>query len=168
MENTLGNWVRKIGSSLFFVGYFPWGSGTVGSAITVAGLWYASTFHSITKHPQFDMLFWVGSCVMAVIAMFLSSNSKEVFGQHDSPKIIIDEVAGQMITFLFIPLSLQTLIAGFLLFRFYDIIKPYPVHNVEELESGVGVTMDDVVAGIMANLSLLVIIGAYHYVKRFL
>jgi phosphatidylglycerophosphatase A len=79
--------------------------------------------------------------------------------------VIIDECAGQFLTFLFVPLTLNTLVLGFLLFRFFDIVKPFPIYKMEELEGGVGITMDDVVAGIFANLSLLAIVAGYHIVK---
>ena len=67
-----------------------------------------------------------------------------------------------------IPISLKTLLLGFLLFRFYDIVKPFPVYQMQELEEGVGVTMDDVVAGVLANVSLMIILAVYGWVKGYL
>jgi phosphatidylglycerophosphatase A len=69
---------------------------------------------------------------------------------------------------LFIPLSIKTLVLGFFLFRFFDIIKPYPVHTMESLDGGLGIVMDDVAAGVLTNVSLLVILFGYHFVKRLL
>ena len=73
-----------------------------------------------------------------------------------------------MITFLLVPITLRALIAGFILFRFFDIVKPFPIYHMEELEGGVGVTMDDVAAGILANASLLVLLIIYHAIKGYL
>ena len=118
--------------------------------------------------PQFPLWYWLAVVGVIGVSLFFSSRSRELFGKEDSGKIVIDEVAGQLITFMFVPLSVRSLIAGFLLFRFFDIIKPYPVYRMEELDDGVGVTMDDVAAGVMANLSLHIVLFLYHAVKSYL
>jgi len=82
--------------------------------------------------------------------------------------VVIDECAGQFITFLFIPLSLKTLILGFFLFRFFDIVKPYPIFKFEALDDSLGITMDDVAAGVFANVTLMVILWGYHAVRAWL
>jgi phosphatidylglycerophosphatase A len=164
---SIGAWIRKIVASVCFIGYLP-ASGTFASAVTATLLWFANRELPVLRSPNGALVYWV--VVMGVIAfsLFFSSRSKELFGKEDSGKIVIDEVAGQLITFMFIPLTYRTLIIGFLLFRFFDIVKPYPVYRMEELDDGVGVTMDDVAAGVMANLSLLAILFAYHAVKSYL
>jgi phosphatidylglycerophosphatase A len=160
-------WARKIVASVCFIGYLP-ASGTFASALAVALLWFAHEKFPVLRSPDGALLYWV--VVMGVIAasFFFSSKSRELFGKEDSGKIVIDEVAGQLITFMFVPLTYRTMIIGFLLFRFFDIVKPYPVYRMEELDDGVGVTMDDVAAGVMANLSLLGILFLYHAVKSYL
>jgi phosphatidylglycerophosphatase A len=73
--------------------------------------------------------------------------------------VVIDEVAGQMIAYIFVPAatSLWITIAGFILFRLFDIWKPYPIRRMEALESGLGIMADDVLAGIYAALVLSLI-----------
>jgi phosphatidylglycerophosphatase A len=66
---------------------------------------------------------------------------------------------------MFVPITLRTLIAGFFLFRFFDIVKIFPIYYMEELDDGVGVTMDDMAAGIYANVSLFVLLITYHAIK---
>jgi phosphatidylglycerophosphatase A len=166
-NNSILNWLQKAGASVLFIGYLP-ASGTVASAVTVAGLWLAQpklAAHHITTGSTG---FWLLAIAAIVVSTVLSSRSRELFGKEDSGRIVIDEVAGQLITFLFLPLSIRTLILGFVMFRFFDIIKPWPVHCMEELAEGVGVTMDDVAAGVLANISILIILFAYHAVKSYL
>lgn len=79
---------------------------------------------------------------------------------NDPSEIVIDEFVGTLITFLFIPINIKTIILGFLLFRFFDILKPYPIKKIEEIGGSAGIILDDVVAGIYANLMLRFLIYA--------
>lgn len=80
-------------------------------------------------------------------------------GQKDSPKIVIDEVVGYLITMAFLPCTLTTLAAGFLFFRVFDIIKPPPAGAINRrMRGGVAVVLDDVAAGIYANILLRLVI----------
>ena len=164
---SVGNMIRKIGASFFFIGYLP-ASGTAASAVTAAALWYANLKFGFMHGPGGAVSYWLAAMAVTAISFFFASRSMELFGKEDSSRIVIDEVAGQMITFILVPLSLRTLIAGFVLFRFFDIVKPYPIYHMEELADGVGVTMDDVAAGVLANISLLIILFVYHAVKGYL
>ncbi|MBN1131402.1 MAG: phosphatidylglycerophosphatase A [Chitinispirillaceae bacterium] len=163
-SNTLGRFLRKTGASFFFVGYLP-ASGTVASCIVIVFLWLLNGNGVLASGGP---AYWLISLTAVGCSFFLSSRSRELFGREDSGRIVIDEVAGQLVTFCMVPLTLRTLIAGFLLFRFFDIVKPFPVYRMESLDDGVGVTMDDVAAGICANASLLVIVLAYHAIKGYL
>jgi phosphatidylglycerophosphatase A len=102
------------------------------------------------------------------VSLFFSKRAKETFGREDPGPVIIDEVAGQFITFFMVPLSLRTLVAGFLLFRFFDIVKPFPVDDMQQLDDNVGITMDDVIAGVYANVTLLVLIACYEWIRGYL
>jgi len=161
-------WIRRILSSLFFIGYIPLIPGTIGSAITVGLLWHYRDHVSRYFTPEYAVTFWFAYLLFLAICIFLSNNAEEVFGSEDPKQIIIDECAGQLITFFLIPFSWRVLLLGFFLFRFFDIVKPFPVYKFEELDGGLGVTMDDVVAGIMANISLFIILWGYHGIKAHL
>ncbi len=76
--------------------------------------------------------------------------------------MVIDEVAGQLITLFLIPFSWLTLVAGFVIFRALDIIKPAPARQAERLHGGWGIMMDDVLAGIYGNLFLHLCVFVYH------
>ena len=78
-------------------------------------------------------------------------------GRHDAGEVVIDEVAGQWIALLVVPLDWRWYLAAFLLFRVFDILKPGPVRMAEKLPGGVGVMADDIVAGVFAGVCLLII-----------
>jgi phosphatidylglycerophosphatase A len=157
--------IQKMTASLFFLGYFPWMPGTIGSAVVVAGLWYMRFHTHVAPTP---LMWWGAMIALTAFSIAVASRSLEIFKADDPPQVIIDECAGQFITFFLMPLSLNVLVLGFLLFRFYDIVKPYPIYKMEELEGGIGITMDDAAAGVFANVSLMVILAGYHFVKKLL
>ena len=163
--NSLLYWIRKAGASMFFAGFFPFASGTVGSALTIGMIYFV---HS--RHPEFFSITyitwqWLFLVCAVGISIFLSNDAKRIFGKDDPSPVIIDEWAGQLITFFLIPISIPTLILGFVLFRFFDIIKPFPAHTMEELDGGAGITFDDVIAGVYANISLLAMLYSYRAIK---
>jgi phosphatidylglycerophosphatase A len=162
-----GRWLRKAGASVFFLGYLP-ASGTFCSAATAGLLWYLQVRTHLLQPSGASVFYWLACLAVIAVSFVLASGSCELFGKEDSGRIVIDEVAGQLITFMFVPITLRALIAGFFLFRFFDIVKPFPVYLMEELDDGVGVTMDDVAAGIYANISLIVTLMAYHAIKAHL
>lgn len=168
MKKFLIKFIRRIGGSVFFIGYFPFMSGTIASLATVGALWYFRDDVGRFFTPQYAKQFFLMYCAFVAVAIFFSNNAKDIYGKDDPKQVVIDEVAGQLLTFFLHPLSWSVLLMGFLLFRFYDIVKPFPVHAFEDLEDGLGITMDDVAAGVLANISLFIIIGLYHATKAHL
>ena len=130
-----------------YCGYFPIAPGTVGSA---AGL----VFYALVR--------WTGSPVVeagAILALFAAgvwagTTAERYFGGIDPGPIVIDEVVGMLITLAFIPVGWSGAAVGFVLFRIFDVIKPYPAGQFERLHGGLGVMADDAMAGIYGNLSL--------------
>jgi phosphatidylglycerophosphatase A len=165
MKNQILIWIQRALASMLFLGYIPLASGTIGSAVTVAGLWW---FECRTGMPVTPLTWWMFTLAVIAFSVLVSSRPRDVFGEDDPSRVIIDECAGQLVSFLFVPLSIKTLILGFFLFRFFDIVKPYPVHTMESLDGGLGIVMDDVAAGVLTNVSLLAILFGYHFVKHLL
>lgn len=163
-----GLWLHRAGASCLFLGYFPFASGTVGSAAAVGVVWYLHRRIPVLFAPESLMLYWLAIVALTVIGFAVCSRALELFGREDPPQIVFDEFIGQVITFFMVPITIRTLVLGFLLFRFFDIIKPYPVHVMEDLDDGIGVTMDDVAAGVWANVCLLLIVAGYHAVRGML
>ena len=130
-----------------YCGYFPFAPGTVGSA---AGL------------VVYLLVWWTGSSIVEVgliavlfaVGVWAGTTAERYFGGVDPGPIVLDEVVGMLITLAFIPVGWSGALAGFFIFRIYDIIKPYPAGRLEALHGGLGVMADDAMAAVYANLSL--------------
>ena len=90
--------------------------------------------------------------------MIFSTRFSRSEGDPDPSKIVIDEILGQMLCLLFVPVSAVSLGVGFLLFRFFDIVKPFPARSSEKLPGGMGIVCDDLIAGLYAGLCLKLLI----------
>jgi len=132
------------------VGHIPVASGTFGTLVAVPLCFLLSLLG-----PWHGLLFIV---LFAGIAVWVAGEAEKLFKQKDSRLIVIDEMAGFLVTLFLIPWSTETLVGGFLLFRLMDITKPFPIRRLETgLPGGWGVVGDDLLAGIYANLILRVI-----------
>jgi phosphatidylglycerophosphatase A len=165
MKRMVLHWIRRTGASLCFIGYVPFAPGTVGSLAVLALLWVFRDTVGGYFLPQNAAAFLLAYIVFLAVAIFCANDAKEIFGSDDPRPVVIDECAGMVITYFLHPLSIYTLLLGFFLFRFYDIVKPYPVYKFEEIEDGVGIVMDDVAAGVLSNCTLFLIVWFYHAVK---
>lgn len=104
--------------------------------------------------------YWQVSITIAVSVLGVwSGNAVEDLWGKDNNKVVIDEVAGMMVTLLFIPVQLKFVLAGLVLFRFFDVMKPLFIRKMELLPKGWGVMADDLLAGIYANILLKVIVS---------
>jgi phosphatidylglycerophosphatase A len=165
------------------VGYMPVAPGTFGSAIGV-GLYLllrAATARIVylfvlDYHPAYEAVEFLRVALMLVAivcvtaaGIWAATRAEKLFGRKDPGRVIVDEIAGQLITFLFIPLAVGLkwwmLLLGFLLFRLFDIWKPYPIRHLEALESGLGIMADDVLAGIYAAATLTLLLTSIYYVN---
>lgn len=134
-------------ATVAYCGYFPFAPGTVGSA---AGLLvYALVWWTQSSAVEVGLI--VGLFAAGVWAGTLA---EKFFGGIDPGPIVIDEVVGMLITLAFIPVGWSAALAGFVLFRIFDIIKPYPAGRFERLHGGLGIMADDAMAAVYANLSL--------------
>ncbi|MET0852864.1 MAG: phosphatidylglycerophosphatase A [Candidatus Rokuibacteriota bacterium] len=119
-------------------GYSPIVSGTAGSAVALVGLWLI----------PFTPLALVLSCVAVTLVGFWASGRVErIVGRKDPGIIVIDEVAGMMVSVLFLPRTWPVLLTAFVLFRIFDIWKPFPARLSQSITGGVGVMIDDLIAG---------------------
>jgi phosphatidylglycerophosphatase A len=137
-------------ATVFYIGYLPGARGTYASIATTA-VYFVSyrAFHHIMPaiHLGFVCLITIGGTAAANVV-------SKYYGQNDPQVVVIDEVAGQLLTFLFLPVTWVNICLGTLLFRTFDIWKPFPIRKSEDLEHGVGIMADDLVAGVYANLVL--------------
>lgn len=96
--------------------------------------------------------------LMAVAGIYICQKAADAAGVHDHPAIVWDEIVGYLITMFMVPLSWQSLVTGFLLFRLFDIVKPWPISFVDKkVHGGFGIMLDDVLAGICALIGMQLI-----------
>lgn len=131
----------------FFIGTLPFAPGTFGSLLGLPIVFLLS---------RLNLLLSVSVILLFIVfAIGIASAAEKILNQKDPAKIVIDEIAGLMVTFTGMPFNSKTAIAGFIIFRVFDILKPFPIRTVEsKIRGGSGVVLDDVLAGIYANLIL--------------
>ena len=160
------------------VGYFPIAPGTVGSlvgvglSLTVSAITYGLLDAYARHKPQSavyilssQFVFMLLACfAVTMIGIWAATRAERLLQKKDPSIVVIDEVAGQMIALLSGPFWIQTwwgIITAFVLFRVFDIWKPYPIRRLEALESGLGIVADDVLAGIYALIVNSVLVSGY-------
>jgi phosphatidylglycerophosphatase A len=132
-----------------YSGRFPIAPGTAGTAVGVL------LYLLINGLPLTAYLL---VCVLvAGIGTWAAGEAEKLLGKKDSPSIVIDEIAGYVLAMVMIPPTWGLIIAGFFLFRFFDIIKPWPLRRLEKLHGGVGIMIDDIGAAIYTNIVLQII-----------
>jgi len=169
--------VTRLIATGFFSGYSPWASGTVGTLV-------GALFFLIPGFNNTPVL--LAAILVALLAgVYTSAKVADVEGHHltksaqrmkerfqpdghetpDPSIVVIDEIVGMWIAMVAIPTSLVAVVVAFFAFRGFDIIKPYPARQVERYGSGWGIMLDDVVAGIYANIAtrILLALGAYFF-----
>ena len=129
------------------VGYAPIASGTWGSAAGLV-LWALLPADTTTQAVWIVGLFIVGSWAAGV--------TERYYGRTDPGEVVVDEVMGMLLTLFMTGVGWTGAVAGFFLFRLFDIVKPFPARRLEHLPGGVGVMADDAMAAIYANIALRV------------
>ena len=137
------------------VGYVPFAPGTFGSAVGLL-LWFVLPSSPIAQAAAI--------VVVCVVGSWSGSVAERYFGRVDPGHVVVDEVAGMLVTLFLVPVGWIGAIAGFFLFRISDIIKPYPANRLERLPGGIGIMADDVMAGVYANLALRLTLAAAHWI----
>lgn len=132
----------------FGAGLFPFAPGTAGTLVAIPLVIATAA------------LGWSAQLAIALLGIalgvYICGESARRLGTHDHPAIVWDEISGYMITMLPVPPTWPWLLAGFVLFRLFDILKPWPIREADHsLRGGLGIMLDDVLAGIFAGLILL-------------
>jgi phosphatidylglycerophosphatase A len=145
-------------ATVFGVGYIKPGPGTWGSA-TALVLW-AALAHKLPQ-PARTVIVIILAATITLIGIPAATRVARAFAKKDPQFVVIDEVVGQLIALIGAPLTWKTFLAGFILFRAFDIVKPPPVRQLEKLPEGTGIVLDDIAAGLYALgvLQLLLLSG---------
>jgi phosphatidylglycerophosphatase A len=134
----------------FGVGYSPIAPGTLGTLVAIPIYYFLSEIPSA--------LYEITLIGFIFLSVWISEKAEIFFVKKDDQRIVIDEIVGFLITMLWVPKTTRFIIIGFILFRFFDILKPFPIRRLEKgLKGGYGVVLDDVAAGVYANIILQVI-----------
>ena len=128
-----------------YVGYVPIAPGTFGSALGLGLLWGIRPFGDVRLEIVVIVL-------VLVLGVWSGSVAERHAGRVDPGIVVIDEVAGMLITMLLIPVTAISVLAGFLVFRALDILKPWPARRLERLPGGFGIMADDAMAAVYGNL----------------
>jgi phosphatidylglycerophosphatase A len=166
--NGLPDWLAVLIATGFGAGFIPFGPGTWGSIVGLLIAYELIEFFGSDALALQNILI-IASAVSAALGLWASHRAEKIFDRKDASQIVIDEVCGQIISFVFIAPYLVRLganwrwwmLAGLALFRAFDIFKPYPINRLQDLSGGFGVMMDDALAGIYAAalLSLLLMLA---------
>ncbi len=141
--------IIKLIASGFYLGYSPIAPGTIGSILGVL------VFIRLYSFPTAYVLVTLS---LLILGFLIAGRAESLYGEKDSGKIVIDEIAGMCIVYLGMPYKLWIIIAGFLIYRVFDIFKPQPIKRIEKISGSAGIMLDDVLAAVYANLILQVLI----------
>jgi phosphatidylglycerophosphatase A len=139
-------------ATAFGAGYAPVAPGTWGSAVGLL-LWFLL--------PPSPLAQAIAIVLVAFAGIWSGSIAERHFGRSDPGQVVIDEVAGMLVTLFFNPVGWRGAAGGFLLFRAADILKPFPARRLERLPGGLGIMADDLMAGVYANVGLRLCIWAF-------
>ncbi|MGH9452412.1 MAG: phosphatidylglycerophosphatase A family protein [Terriglobia bacterium] len=138
------------------VGFLPVAPGTGGAAIGVLLVYVLSRLIAVNWNFRAAL----GASVVGIffLGVWTAGKSEAYFGTEDPGHVVIDEVVGQMVAFLAGPhVGWKWLLGGFVLFRFFDVIKPFPARRAEHLRAGWGIVTDDVIAGAYAAIAMFLL-----------
>jgi phosphatidylglycerophosphatase A len=143
---------HKLFSTGLGIGYMGKGAGTV-AALACCVCWYLAWGGT---YPPL-LISVIITALITVVGVWSSSMVEPIWGK-DPARVVIDEVAGMCISLLFLPARLKYILCAFILFRFFDIVKPLFIRKIEALPAGWGIMMDDVLAGMYTNIILQAIV----------
>ncbi len=140
-------------ASLLGVGFLPLAPGTFGTL-------FAAAVYLLLPDGLFSGANWywlgAGLLLFSALAVWLSDRAEKTLG-HDAPAIVIDEFCGYFVAILLLPHKWLVAVYAFVLFRVFDIAKPFPINKSQRLPGGWGIVVDDIIAGIYANLVIQLI-----------
>lgn len=143
----------RLVSTLFFIGYFPVAPGTVASI-------FGFLLILLSRPSELTILLLL--FVTFILGVISAERVEKETNSKDPSFVVIDELAGYLTSVVFIPLTFQNLLVAFILFRFFDILKPPPIKLIESrTKGGFGIMIDDIIAGVMSNISLRILMAIF-------
>ncbi len=134
-----------------YLGYAPVAPGTVGAFGCAVVVWFLAPEVTLASPPGTIAVTLITVAAFVAMSIWAADVAEKTFGK-DASKIVIDEWSGFILSVLFLPKSIFVFVAAFLLFRAIDILKPFPAGRAESVRGGLGIVLDDLVAGVYANI----------------
>ncbi len=138
-----------------YSGRSPFAPGTAGSVVGVL------LYLCIAHQPLWGYLLACGATIL--IGIWSAGRAEKLLGRKDDGSIVIDEIAGFLVSMILVPRGWAWIAAGFFLFRLFDVVKPWPVKRLQDLHGGPGIVLDDVGAGIYTNIVLQVTVFYFNH-----
>jgi len=155
------NWLYKFWATGFGSGYTPVAPGTAGAVVGVILIWLSNYFFFPNAAISFPVFLSIATIIFFFIGVFCTDKLEAEWGK-DPSKVVIDEIIGVWIGMLWLPIEWPWLLAAFVLFRFFDILKPLGIRKLEAIPGGMGVMLDDVLAGVY---TLVVLQVAFYFLS---
>jgi phosphatidylglycerophosphatase A len=147
-------WWKEFIFTACYTGYIPVAPGTAGTLIAM-GIY-------ILEYYFLGSRAWILNVILVAVLIYpairLGDIGEEFFKKKDPDEVVLDEALGYWISVLFHPFNWYMVLLAFVLFRIFDILKPYPARKLQQLNGGIGIMIDDWIAGIYTNLTLLIIV----------
>jgi len=138
-----------------YSGKSPFAPGTAG---TLVGVLLYLGLKNVGPIPYIIL-----TCLVCIVGTWAAGRAEILLAKRDSPSIVIDEIAGYLIAMFMVPVGWGYITAGFFLFRVFDILKPWPLYDLQDVHGGLGVMLDDVGAGVYTNILLQI---AAYFITR--
>ena len=145
--------ITELTASGLGTGFLPIAPGTWGSLLAVLCV---ALLHFLVPALETPVI-WMLTVAAVVVGVTVATRVSYSIGQEDPSVVVIDEIAGQFLALACFPVTVTNLVLGFLIFRVFDILKPFPARQSERLPAGWGIMMDDLIAGVYTALLLYVI-----------
>lgn len=149
MKGRIASWIATCGP----IGYLKWAPGSFGSLLAIPLIWL------VGKNLDFFVLTFIA---LFSVAVWSSNKVACDLKEHDPAPVVIDEVCGMFLSLFLIFPTWRTFLTGFICFRFFDIVKPRPLHWLERFPNGFGIVLDDIGAGIYTNIILHFLVHYAH------
>lgn len=148
------NWVIKTLATGFGLGWAPVAPGTFGTLGAIPLYILLSQFSPLA--------YMAATLALIILAVFVAELAESLFQSYDSKHVVIDEVVGFLVAMVWVPVNLKNLAVGFLLFRLFDALKPWPISVLDRrIKGGIGVVIDDVAAGLITSVLMQFFIGEF-------
>jgi len=138
-----------------YSGMSPFAPGTAGTLVGVLLYWGLKNVGPVP--------YCVLTCLLCIGGTWVAGRAEVLLAKRDSPAIVIDEIAGYLISMFMIPAGGGYIVAGFCLFRIFDVLKPWPLYDLQAVPGGFGVMLDDIGAGVYTNIMLQI---AAYFISR--